>query len=54
MEHQFGDKEARKQIGNAVPPVFAKILLEHIKRFLMKTDGIPDRPDNESPEVIEL
>ena len=42
LEHVFGKKEVKKQIGNAVPPIFAKALMEHIKKSLMKADGVPD------------
>ena len=52
MEHKFSEHGVKKQIGNAVPPTFAKVLLEHIKNALRKADGIPDRAD--SPEVVDL
>ncbi|KAL9119636.1 MAG: hypothetical protein Q9187_003808 [Circinaria calcarea] len=42
LEHRFGKKEVKKQIGNAVPPIFAKALMEHIKKSLMKADGLPE------------
>ena len=41
--HKFGNfvtRDVRKQIGNAVPPLMASILLQHIKKWLMKVDGI--------------
>ena len=47
MEHRFGRREVKKQIGNAVPPIFAKALMEHIKKSLMKADGIPQEPEVE-------
>ena len=42
LEHRFGRREVKKQIGNAVSPIFAKALMEHIKKSLMKADGIPE------------
>jgi DNA (cytosine-5)-methyltransferase 1 len=43
LHHMFGDNLTasviRKQIGNAVPPLFAKILFEHIKAELEKSDN---------------
>ena len=35
----------KKQIGNAVPPVCAKILFEGIKRDLDKGDGVLEQPE---------
>ncbi|KAI9833796.1 MAG: hypothetical protein M1819_003531 [Sarea resinae] len=40
LEHKFGLVCVKKQIGNAVPPSVAKVLLEHIKKALRKADGI--------------
>ena len=43
LEHEFGKfgkTELRKQIGNAVPPVVAKIFLEQIVKSLRRTDGL--------------
>ncbi|KAL8998475.1 MAG: hypothetical protein Q9169_002512 [Polycauliona sp. 2 TL-2023] len=37
--HKFGRIGVKKQIGNAVPPVFAEILLSHIRRCLEEADG---------------
>ena len=45
LEHRFAQLTKtiqKKQIGNAVPPVFAKSLFEHLIRSLKKTDGISD------------
>jgi site-specific DNA-cytosine methylase len=30
----------KKQIGNAVPPAVATVLLEEVKRALLKADGL--------------
>ena len=51
LVHTFSDREVKKQIGNAVSPPFAKILLGHIRKELEKVDGIPSRQEE---EVIEL
>lgn len=40
LEHQFGHMRTRKQIGNAVPPIVAKVFFEQIKRALRKADGL--------------
>ena len=42
LEHEFrGSKiEIRKQIGNAVPPIVAKIFLEQIIWALKEADGV--------------
>lgn len=40
LEHKFGPKGTRKQIGNAVPPIVAKVFYEHIKQALQKADGL--------------
>jgi len=39
LEHKFGPARVKKQIGNAVPPSFAEILFEEIKKTLLKADG---------------
>ena len=43
LEHMFADglgiTVLRRQIGNAVPPLFAKTLFEHIKKALMQADA---------------
>jgi DNA (cytosine-5)-methyltransferase 1 len=41
MDHFFCGQETRKQIGNAVPPIFGKALYEEIVKSLKKTDGVP-------------
>lgn len=38
VSYQFGDKEVRKQIGNAVPPVMAKAIYREIVKSLKRTD----------------
>ncbi|RDW83833.1 DNA cytosine methyltransferase [Aspergillus mulundensis] len=38
LEFQFGRREVRKQIGNAVPPLFAKAIYKEIIRSLQETD----------------
>ena len=43
LEHEFADEcntMLNKQIGNAVSPLFAKVLLEACKRNIMEADGI--------------
>ncbi len=40
FEHQFGPSGTRKQIGNMVPPIVAKLFFEHIKHALLKEDGL--------------
>lgn len=42
LEHKFSDWQVRRQIGNAVPPIFATALLKEVKRALMKADGVSD------------
>lgn len=39
LEHRFG-RGARKQIGNAVPPIVMKVFFEQIIRTLRKADGL--------------
>ena len=38
--HVFAGSCVKKQIGNAVPPVVAKVLFESIKRQLDEADGV--------------
>ncbi|TGO42369.1 hypothetical protein BHYA_0009g00480 [Botrytis hyacinthi] len=40
LEHQFGQNGIKRQIGNAVPPVVAKVLFEGIRKFMEVTDGV--------------
>lgn len=40
LEHQFGPTRTRMQIGNAVPPVVAKVFFEQVKKALLKADGL--------------
>ena len=39
LEHRFGKRE-RRQIGNAVPPVMAKVFFEQVIRALRAADGL--------------
>jgi len=45
--HVFKGNYVKKQIGNAVPPVVAKVLFGSIKADLEKIDGV------EGPKLIE-
>ena len=40
LGHKFGASGVKKQIGNAVPPTMATILLETIIEALSKADGL--------------
>ncbi|QSZ36683.1 hypothetical protein DSL72_006564 [Monilinia vaccinii-corymbosi] len=40
LQHRFGQTGAKRQIGNAVPPIVAKVLFEGIRRFMEGVDGI--------------
>ena len=40
LGHKFGASGVKKQIGNAVPPTMAKILLEGVKKALLRADGL--------------
>ena len=40
LGHKFGGTGVKKQIGNAVPPAVAKILLETVKDALLGADGL--------------
>lgn len=45
LEHSFADLTKtvqKRQIGNAVPPLFAKCLMEKVVQALKQADGIPD------------
>lgn len=39
LEHKFGTVGLKKQIGNAVPSLFAQVLFSHIRRWLEEADG---------------
>ncbi|KAL9580101.1 MAG: hypothetical protein Q9212_004691 [Teloschistes hypoglaucus] len=39
-EHVFGSVGAKKQVGNAVPPVVGRKVLESVVRALQKADGV--------------
>ena len=40
LEHKFGKTSVKKQIGNAVPPVVARLVLVEVKKALLKADGL--------------
>lgn len=40
LEHHFGPRGVKKQIGNAVPPVVAKVFFQQIIRALRIADGL--------------
>jgi hypothetical protein len=40
LEHQFGPARARKQIGNAYPPIVAKVFFEAVIQALLEADGL--------------
>lgn len=40
LGHKFGTSGVKKQVGNAVPPTMAQILLETMKNALLKADGL--------------
>jgi len=40
LEHQFGPTRARIQIGNAFPPIVAKVFFEAIIKALLEADGL--------------
>lgn len=46
-KHLFGGKYVKRQIGNAVPPIVAKVLFGSLKRDLERQDGV------EGPDLIE-
>ncbi|TGO72328.1 hypothetical protein BELL_0467g00060 [Botrytis elliptica] len=39
LKHVFHGREIKKQVGNAVPPIFARRLLESVRRQLERRDG---------------
>lgn len=41
MEHVFGNRNVKRQIGNAVPPCIAKILFDQCRKALEEADGVP-------------
>ena len=38
--HKFGSVGTKKQIGNAFPPIVAKVFFDWIRRWLEKVDGV--------------
>ena len=40
LGHKFGGTGVKRQIGNAVPPVMARFLLETVKDALLRADGL--------------
>jgi len=42
LGHVFGARGVRRQIGNAVPPVVGRALLESVRRALMREDGVDE------------
>ncbi|KAL8698935.1 MAG: hypothetical protein Q9201_006300 [Fulgogasparrea decipioides] len=40
LEHVFGNTKVKMQIGNAVPPLVAKVFFDHIRKFLEGVDGL--------------
>ena len=45
LEHEFADEcntMLKKQVGNAVPPLFARALMEACKKSMMKADGVSE------------
>jgi DNA (cytosine-5)-methyltransferase 1 len=38
--HEFGERNVKKQIGNAVPPSIAAVLFGQVKKELEKVDGV--------------
>lgn len=53
--HIFEGQYQIKQIGNAVPPVFAKMLMEAVKKHLQKCDGVDVAEEQrDGREIIEL
>lgn len=42
LEQKFGGVGVKKQIGNAVPPVVARVILEGVRRALERVDGVVD------------
>ena len=40
LEHIFTEKGVKRQIGNAVPPIVGKLLMEAVKEALLEADGL--------------
>ena len=45
LEQKFGNTSAKKQIGNAVPPVVAASILGEVRRWLERVDGMEGRQE---------
>lgn len=54
LNHQFLGSYVRKQIGNAVPPIIAKLWFEKIIETLEKADGIEPKSSKGDTEVVVL
>lgn len=42
LEHSFGKTGVKKQIGNAVPPVVARVILGEVAEGLRRVDGLSE------------
>ena len=40
VAQEFGPTRTRMQIGNAVPPIVAKVFFEYLRRHLLRVDGL--------------
>ena len=40
LEHRFGPRGVRRQIGNVFPSIVAKVFFEQIVKTLRVTDGL--------------
>ena len=52
LEQKFGNTSAKKQIGNAVPPVVAASILGEVRRWLERVDGMEGRQERGREEEI--
>jgi DNA (cytosine-5)-methyltransferase 1 len=51
LNHKFSEVNVKKQIGNAVPPMIAKVLFKWIKKTLENADGV--QSEGVQGEIIE-